>query len=72
MFIPILIYVIFLLIYIVQTRASWAICYRRDLVIHGSDTNNYVEAQFLVLKDTICGNMLYLQYNVLVINLSKE
>ena len=34
-------------------RASWAKCYRRDLVIRGSDTNNYVEAQFLVLKDTI-------------------
>ena len=34
-------------------RASWAKFYRRDLVIRGSDTNNYVEAQFLVLKDTI-------------------
>ena len=34
-------------------RRSWAKCYRRDLVIRGSDTNNYVEAQFFVLKDTI-------------------
>ena len=34
-------------------RASCAKCYRGDLVIRGSDTNNYVEAQFLVLKNTI-------------------
>ena len=53
-------------------RASWAKYYRRDLVIRGSDKNNYVQAQFLVLKDTICSNMLHLQYNVLAINLSKE
>ena len=37
----------------VEMRASWAKCYRRDLVIRGSDTNNYVEAQLLILKDTI-------------------
>ena len=34
-------------------RENWAKCYQRDLVIHGSIMNNYVEAQFLILKDTI-------------------
>ena len=34
-------------------RASWAKCYRRDLDIRGSDTNNVMKTQFLVLKDTI-------------------
>lgn len=28
-------------------------CHRRDLVIGGCQTDNYVEAQSLVLKDTI-------------------
>ena len=39
--------------YVVQLRTSLAKCHRRDLIIRGSDTNNYVEAQLLVLKDTI-------------------
>ena len=39
--------------YVVELRTSWAKCHSRDLVIRGCDTNNYAEAQFLVLKDTI-------------------
>ena len=34
-------------------KESWAKCYRRDQMLRGCHTNNYVEAQFLVLKDTI-------------------
>ena len=36
-----------------EMRASWAHCFRKDLRIRGNNTNNAVEAQFLVLKDSI-------------------
>ena len=31
-------------------KAEWAVYYRSELLIRGSNTNNYCEAQFLVLK----------------------
>ena len=31
----------------------WARCFRKDQLVRGSNTNNYVEPQFLVVKDTI-------------------
>ena len=34
-------------------RHLWALCFRDDLPMRGSNTNNYCEAQFLVIKDEI-------------------
>ena len=34
-------------------KEEWALCYRKHLLIRGNNTNNPVEAQFLVLKDDI-------------------
>ena len=47
---------------LITIKASWAVCYRKDLPIRGTNTNNYVEAQFLVMKDTIL--MRTRQFNV--------
>ena len=32
---------------------SWALCHRAHLPMRGNNTNNYCEAQFLVIKDEI-------------------
>ena len=32
---------------------SWALCCRVNLSLRGNDTNNYCEAQFLVIKDEV-------------------
>ena len=34
-------------------KESWACCYRVNKLIRGSNTNNYVESQFNVIKDGI-------------------
>ena len=36
-----------------EIRERWCMSYRKNLRLRGSNTNNYVEAQFLVLKDNI-------------------
>ena len=36
-----------------QLRSDWAQCYRKDLPMRGSNTTNYVEIVFRVLKDNI-------------------
>jgi hypothetical protein len=36
-----------------EDRQSWALCYRVNLPLRGNNTNNYCEAQFLILKDEI-------------------
>ena len=36
-----------------EIRQRWCFCYRKSLPLRGNNTNNYVEAQFLVLKDNI-------------------
>lgn len=36
-----------------EDRQSWALCYKVNLPLRGNNTNNYCEAQFLVLKDEI-------------------
>ena len=35
---------------LINRKKEWAICFRGDLRLRGSNTNNYCEAQFLVLK----------------------
>ena len=36
-----------------KIKERWCMCYRKDLHLRGNNTNNYVEAQFLVLKDNV-------------------
>ena len=36
-----------------ERKEEWALCYRTHLMIRGNNTNNPVEAQFLVLKDDV-------------------
>ena len=47
---------------LVELKENWATCFRTDLMTRGTNTNNYVEAQFLVIKDTILKRQR--QYNV--------
>ena len=46
------------------SKQEWAVCYRNNSLLRGSNTNNYVEAQFLVIK----GSILRRQFNVNMIN----
>ena len=39
----------------VPDKGSWAMCHRNDLIIRGNQTNNFCEAQFLVIKDDVLG-----------------
>ena len=36
-----------------EIRERWCLCFRSGLTLRGNNTNNYVEAQFLVLKDNV-------------------
>lgn len=36
---------------------EWAMCYHKNLLTRGNDTNNYCEATFKVLKENISGRM---------------
>ena len=36
-----------------ERKEEWALCYRTHLMVRGNNTNNPVEAQFLVLKDDV-------------------
>ena len=38
---------------IYKDRTSWALCHRAHLPTRGNNTNNYCDAQFLVIKDEI-------------------
>ena len=48
---------------VLDISGSWALAYRSDLLVRGNNTNNYVEAQFLVIKDEILNRVK--EYNVL-------
>ena len=45
-----------------EISESWAKCFPTEKLIRGSNTNSYVEAQFLVVKDSILGRQR--QYNI--------
>ena len=36
-----------------EDREEWALCFWKDIPMRGNDTNNFIEAQFLVIKDDI-------------------
>ena len=48
---------------VLYISGSWALAYRSDILVRGNNTNNYVEAQFLVIKDEILNRVK--EYNVL-------
>ena len=43
----------------------WARCFRSDELIRGSNTNNYIEAQFLVIKDSLLKRQRQFNINML-------
>ncbi len=61
---------------VLDLKESWALAYRSGLPVRGNNTNNYVEAQFLVIKDEILNRVK--EYNVvglldkLTINLEEH
>ncbi|KAM4552576.1 protein FAM151A [Odontesthes bonariensis] len=45
-----------------EKKEAFALCFRTHLPVRGNHTNNFVEAQFLVLKDTVLSRVK--EYNV--------
>ena len=46
---------------------DFAHCYRSDLLLRGNQTNNFVESQFLVVKDIILKRTKPKEYNVVAL-----
>lgn len=46
-----------------EEKQAFALCFRAELPVRGNHTNNFVESQFLVLKDTILRRVK--EYNVI-------
>ena len=55
-----------------KLKDKWAYCFRKNMLIRGSHTNNYVEAQFLVIKDTILKRQRQYNINMLLIKLVEN
>ena len=49
-----------------ERKKEWAICYRTKLLIRGSNTNNYLESQFLYVKDTLLRRTRLYNVNALI------
>lgn len=50
------------LVNLLSDKASWATCFRNNLPTRGSNTTNYVEVVFKILKDTIFDRVM--AYNI--------
>ena len=55
-----------------EDRESWALCYRADLPLRGNNTNNYCEAQFLVIKDEVLNRQKEVNFVGLIDKLTTE
>ena len=53
-------------------REDWTLCSRKHLRIRGNNTNNLVEAQFLVLKDEVLNRTKEINVNGLLDKLTHE
>ena len=53
-------------------KESWALCYRKDLITRGNNTNNNAEAQFLVIKDIILQRVKEYNINALFDKLTTD
>ena len=51
---------------------SWVLCYRADLPMRGNNTNNYCEAQFLIIKDDVLNRQKEVNVVGLIDKLTKE
>ena len=54
------------------SKQKWAVCYRNNSLFRGSNTNYYVEAQFLVIKDSIVCRQRQFNVNMLLDKLFSE
>lgn len=50
----------------------WALSFRNDMLTRGSNTNNYIEAQFLVIKDSLLKRQRQYNINMLFDKLTSE
>lgn len=57
---------------LIERKEEWAICFRAALLIRGCQTNNYIEAQFLVVKDTILRRTRVFNINALLRKLFED
>ena len=55
-----------------QDRNLWALCFRDELPMSGNNTNNYCEAQFLVIKDEVLNRQKEVNVVGLVDKLTTE
>lgn len=55
-----------------KMEKAWAIWYRKEFMTRGSNTNNYVEAQFLVVKDGILKRQRQFNINQLLDKLLND
>ena len=55
-----------------EIKESWAECFRKEMLIRGLNTNNYVEAQFLVLKDNVLKRQRQFNINMLLDKLMND
>jgi len=60
------------LITLFEIKERWCMCFRNNLMLRGNNTNNYVEAQFLVLKDNILNRTKEVNINGLLEKLTKD
>ena len=48
-----------------EERHLFALCFRNTLLVRGNQTNNFVESQFLIIKDVILGRVK--EYNLVAL-----
>ena len=55
-----------------EDREGWALCFRKELPLRGNNTNNFCEAQFLVIKDDILNRQKEVNVVGLIDKLTNE
>ena len=55
-----------------EIRERWCVAYRKHLILRGNNTNNYVEAQFLVIKDNVLNRTKEVNINGLLDKLTSD
>ena len=54
------------------SKQEWAVCYKTNSLLRGSNTNNYIEAQSLVIKDSFLCRQRQFNVNMLLDKLFSE
>ncbi|XP_066933770.1 uncharacterized protein [Clytia hemisphaerica] len=55
-----------------EYKERWCLAYRQNLLTRGNNTNNFVEAQFLVLKDNVLNRTKEININGLIQKLVED